>query len=193
MSLLLRIDPIKVASKFGFSCAPNTSIDMYISPPEIETPSGHVYHSLLVPKNAPHYLCMWCSRSTVNPIGLPIGYCSDKNNITQLSSTTGEAYIVKEEAEYTPKYSTYGVFCCLQCVKAYWLDHRAQPQFLHSGLFIEQIWRAEGPRGEELKEAPPRELLSVFGGSMDYDKYHTNKSKPFEIVSMLPTCLIFRD
>ena len=114
-------------------------------------------------------------------------------NTNQISSNSGETFQIKEDGPITHVYKTYGVFCCLNCAKAFWLEHKTNDKYVLAGMLLEQIWITEtGKTGKRLEAALPRELLKCFGGSLDYEEYHNqNHSKQFNKIKMTHMACIF--
>ena len=193
MAFTLKIDPAAIAQQFGFKCSLNTSLQTYCQPGQETVGSVKLIHSLLIPQNATFYLCMWCTGSTIHPIGLAVGYIADKIQTEQTSSCSGEKFIIKEEGDYKPHFRTYGMFCSLQCAKAFWLDHRHQMEFKYAGLYLQNIWNAEYSPNLEFIEAPPREMLKVFGGTLDNADFHQIPPKKFTKVGLFPMTLKLHD
>ena len=188
MTFVLKIDPIAVSTTFNFKCEKKTNIfTVYLAPPRI----GKMIQSLAIKKNSTFYRCMWCSIIPLEPIGLPVQNVISRVSHEQISSHSGDLFSIKEDGPFEPKYLTFGIFCSPPCCKAFWLDNRQLNEFEFSGMLLQQIWNIEYGRDVKFIEAPPRQLLKIFGGVMDYDEFHAFPQKKYQIVSQIYTATVF--
>lgn len=75
------------------------------------------------------------------------------------------------------EYMTYGVFCSLNCAKAYAMSRENDHIFTHSCRYIEIIARKEQGIIVDIIPSPPKELLRVYGGYMSEDQYRSELGK----------------
>ena len=76
---------------------------------------------------------------------------------------------------YDPQNSTfhvYGYFCSPSCIKTYVLDHTSFDRGEHMYAFVKMMREVYGVE-EEVKEAPPREMLLSFGGPLPLSEFRT--------------------
>lgn len=97
--------------------------------------------------------CWWCSHQfDSSPCTLPINYSS-----------------------YTKKFKCIGIFCSWNCVKTYNFDLKDQKVYERASLItliIQQMYSLD--YSLRIKPAPPRQVLSIFGGYLNIEEFRTN-------------------
>ena len=88
-------------------------------------------------------------------------------------------------------WQTFGVFCCLQCARAFWEDKKHIPEFEMAGFFLQQVWDLEFGPDVPFDSAPPRETLKIFGGSLTHDDFHTLPMQKLSRVKMFFSTIVF--
>jgi hypothetical protein len=174
MKFSLTIDPHATATKFGFVSKESTLLTDYLKPKN--TGSGRGIVSILLPKNINYYKCMWCCQTPVSPIGIPIKHVNNKRDIVQVSAFSGDEFKIKEDGKFVNSFLTRGIFCCLECAKAYAQEHEHLAIYGLSCMYLQQIWMAEFGSGI-IGCAPPRETLKIFGGELDWEEFHAQSNK----------------
>ena len=188
MTFVLKADPVGVARRFGFFIESKTPLQHFFQP-LIYVGSGKGVQCLQIEGN--DYLCMWCSRETKASIGLPIDHINSKVKIAQTSATTGDLFYIKETGDFSADYKTFGVFCCLQCARAFWEERKHQPEFEMAGFFLQQIWEIEYGVDVPFDPAPPRETLKIFGGSLSFEEFHRFPPQKLSRVKMFFSTVVF--
>jgi len=94
--------------------------------------------------------CWWCCHTfECSPCTLPMKYDSLRKRFTFV-----------------------GLFCSWNCVKAYNLDKSDHCKFERSGIITLLIQQLHGiTKAVNIKPAPPRQCLKMFGGYMDIDDF----------------------
>lgn len=98
-----------------------------------------------------NYYCWWCCHpfKTV-PIGIPIKYNTNK------------------------KFDTHGCFCSFNCASAYNIQHSGALVSERNSLLHMMCRQLCDLPYCEIKNAPPKEYLHMFGGFMSIDEYRKN-------------------
>jgi hypothetical protein len=97
--------------------------------------------------------CWWCCHMfRTFPLGYPIQY-------------------------YNKKFKIRGVFCSLECIKAYLCDN--DKYIKYEDLFKYMCKKLCGTN--DILKAPPRQALKIFGGDLDITEFRNNK-KIFKMV-----------
>jgi hypothetical protein len=93
-------------------------------------------------------ICCWwcCHKFTTSPIGLP--YKKDD-----------ETYFVK------------GCFCSFNCAASYNFQQTEQTSYWDRYSLLNLLYKKMFKTKETISLAPPRELLTIFGGSLSIEKY----------------------
>jgi hypothetical protein len=100
--------------------------------------------------------CWWCCHMFKSvPVGYPI----------QLTSKM--------------KLKTRGVFCSLECIKTYLNDNKKYE--CYTDLFNYMCKKLCGKSGKDIQQAPPRQVLKIFGGDLDIAEFR-NTTKIFKMV-----------
>jgi len=76
-------------------------------------------------------------------------------------------------------FHVFGLFCSLQCAKAYLVEHSAFGSGDRALLLHQLAVRCFGHVGGPVQPAPPRHRLSIFGGDLDIEAFrseHTHLS-----------------
>ncbi len=103
------------------------------------------------------YKCWWCCHSfdTV-PLGKP--YSWDKNH---------------------DKFRVRGIFCSFECMKAYHDENgRMEEKYLMNSMY----YKLTGNDFKELKSAPSKYLLKMFGGQLTIDEFRNTNNKIFKMI-----------
>lgn len=126
------------------------------------------------------YRCWWCTLSIdAEPVGCPLGVSEDEGQKT---------------------YSTDGIFCSFNCVKAYILDkERTDVTYKTSHVLLaHMVCDMNGCVSPvSVEPAPDKRLLSEYGGFMTEDQYrhcfdrmmYTEKG----VIRMFPVTTIFQE
>lgn len=122
------------------------------------------------------YHCMWCTFSIkTNPIGCPIKKVPNYKIKVINEATTPKIERVKSD----PKYVTHGVFCTVNCVKAFVNDHARDPMYRHSIRLLASMYM--DITGETnpitIHPAPHYLNLSIFGGEMNETHFKQSLNK----------------
>ena len=115
------------------------------------------------------YHCMWCTFIIKNnPIGCPIKKVS-KYNTRVFTGTSIHIERVKSDS----KYLTYGVFCSVNCVKAFVNEHSRNPMYRHSIRLLASMYvdLTHTPGPITIHAAPHYLNLSIFGGEMTESQF----------------------
>lgn len=101
--------------------------------------------------------CYWCCHKFDNiPLGLPLKY-----NIN------------------CKKFVTRGIFCSFPCIIAY--NNNTQSNCIPE---IQLLYKLICNNNEELKSAPERECLKIFGGNLNIEEFRQiNKLKSFQLIN----------
>lgn len=94
--------------------------------------------------------CWWCLHDANCNLHLPTNYCKK-----------------------TDKFTCIGQFCSWECMKAYNLNDSTAFKYIRSS-YITMMYQRFCNRFDIIKEAPPRELLDIFGGPLTIDKFRQN-------------------
>lgn len=89
------------------------------------------------------------------------------------SFTTVPVPIVNQYYEETNIYDVYGVFCSVNCAKAYIVEHEPYISNTRMTMFnhmVCHVYRKSIP----VKPAPPRIRLAKYGGDLTIDEFRTN-------------------
>lgn len=153
----VKLEPMnKINEINSFSLIKNSKIEEKI---ERNTNFFKMYESLV---DAQDYVlhtdiyCWWCCHmfKTI-PLGYPI----------QLTSRM--------------KFKTRGVFCSLECMKTYLNDNKKYEGYID--LFKYMCKKLSGKTYNDIKQAPPRQVLKIFGGDLDITEFR-NTTKIFKMV-----------
>jgi hypothetical protein len=135
------------------------------------------------------YRCMYCTLPIeTKPIGLPT------NLIEKVCLDSKHA-----QAETSYEFSTYGVFCSYNCVKAYILANSYNPLYKKSVRYLAMMLSYEkyGKVDEPITivPSPPRDLLAIYGGYMTLEQYKneigTVKYESHGLTAMFPLTSVF--
>lgn len=126
---------------------------------QVEPTQSETYSTVyLTPKLAKK--CMHCTLDIQGkPIGCPTHLVVEYKDIKH------------NEKNCIDEYITYGVFCSLNCAKAYAQSKENDQLFTHSCRYIEIIARKEQGSIVNIIPSPPKELLRVYGGYMSEEQY----------------------
>ena len=104
--------------------------------------------------------CWWCCHSfRTSPCTLPISYDS-----------------------YRKKYKYIGIFCSWNCVKSYNFelkDQKVSERCSIITLLLKEIYNL--PYALNIKQAPPRQSLKIFGGYLSIEEFRNNSSSSSNI------------
>lgn len=85
-------------------------------------------------------------------------------------------------------FNTTGHFCGWECMKAYVIHSRDDTKFNKFSLIT--MMRQRMNLSQPTREAPPREMLKMFGGTMSIDEFRKNNEQfaylPIPIMRMNP-------
>ena len=142
------------------------------------------------------YHCMWCTfQINTHPIGCPIKKVV-KYRTKMLSETTNPKV---ERIKSDPKYVTHGVFCSVNCVKAFINEHSRDPLYRHSIRLLAFMYTdLTGETGEvKIQPAPHYLNLSIFGGEMSETQFKQSFNKIIYTdagkVTIYPTTTLFEN
>jgi hypothetical protein len=141
------------------------------------------------------YHCMWCTFLIKNhPIGCPLQKVAQyKIKVSPETSTRVER--IKSE----PKYVTHGVFCSVNCVKAFINEHSHNPMYRHSTRLLASMYSdLTGTKGPITIHSAPHYLnLNIFGGEMNENQFKQSFNKIIYsetgTISMYPMTTLFEE
>lgn len=84
----------------------------------------------------------------------------------------------KEYLEKKKTYVVYGYFCSFECMKTFNINENGSYKQNQTTLISKLIRETYGCH-KDIKPAPPRQCLSVFGGSMNIQEFRGTKEKTF--------------
>lgn len=142
------------------------------------------------------YNCMWCTfQIKTNPIGCPIKKVPNYKVKIITETTTPKVERIKSDS----KYVTYGVFCTINCAKAFINDHSNNPMFRHSARLLASMYvDITGDTNPITIRPSPHYLnLSIFGGEMSELQFKQSINKIIYTeagkITMYPTTTLFEN
>ena len=142
------------------------------------------------------YHCMWCTFAIKsNPIGCPIKKVPTYKMKVITETTTPKIERVKSE----PKYVTHGVFCTVNCAKAFINEHARDPMYRHSVRLLAFMYRDMTGETDPIviHPAPHYLNLSIFGGEMSEAQFKQSVDKISYIeagkIVMIPITTLFEN
>ena len=112
------------------------------------------------PENPTNVCCWWCCHTFDNE----------------------PCYLPTMDDPLTQRIVFVGNFCSWQCVKAYNFSIRDAHYATRSNI-MRNIFRAVGLQGSQIKSAPPRETLKMFGGPLSIDEFRNPNVPTFRLLS----------
>ena len=146
------------------------------------------------------YKCYWDRNfipESIQPIGCPIKYNSDRATKTYYSEISRGQYSISEEVtdqkvdelkhRKDPRisikchnyYETYGVFCSFNCCMAFIHSNKSKSMFRHSETLLIKMYNDMYSCNDvkEILNAPHWETLKEHGGHLTIDKYRKSFNK----------------
>ena len=110
--------------------------------------------------------CMYCTLALLKTaVGCPINMVVEYKDIKHNDKNSIDEYI------------SYGVFCSLNCAKAFAIEKEHDQLFSQSCRYIEIIARKEQGDVVNIIPSPPKELLQMYGGYMSEEQYMSELGK----------------
>lgn len=129
------------------------------------------------------YNCFWCRHSfDTEPMGCPTSYEPNVASIEYVSEINKDTYSIDERVtklnpsdNVTVKdfYHTDGIFCSLNCTKAFILDNRHNRLYDESEILMNQMVRDLTKRTDNIiiSPSPSWKLLIEYGGCMTIEEF----------------------
>lgn len=142
------------------------------------------------------YHCMWCTFVIKNnPIGCPIKKLPNYKVKVTTETTAPKIERVKSD----PKYITHGVFCTVNCAKAFINEHAKNPMYRHSARLLASMYVdiTEETRPVTIHPSPHYLNLSIFGGEMSETQFKQSINKLIYTeagkITMFPMTTLFEN
>lgn len=133
------------------------------------------------------YWCWWCKHSFDTPAwGCPLKIQAHINTTSYTSSISKTFYTLREKQllqNNTCTYITEGVFCSVNCCRA-WAEHKEnEPGYEHSLFLLKKMYNqiknsaTQSSHSELPSAAPDWRLLDRFGGYLNINKFREDIDK----------------
>lgn len=123
--------------------------------------------------NKKNHHCMWCTLLLTNPpMGCPTGLKTNfKEKKVYLRDNTEPTKQLEQEP--SNDFITYGIFCSVNCIKAYIIDRAHDSRYRHSSrLLVKMYSKLTGVTAPTtIHPAPHFSMLNKYGGDMSETQY----------------------